>query len=170
MSCDAGHFENPGALARLKNSGASGNGDDWHRGARGRTGDAWPSPSQVGEDEVARDEVMRGSAVEAWRSRGLGRNRSSRWMRRGSGALRRCARGVPSGRRRGMCDEHLYGSAANRGRQWRAQRSCASPLHAGLDGRVDTAMAPECGRHLGDATRALVVFAGTGGDGGAPRR
>ena len=22
----------------------------------------------------------------------------------------------------------------NRGRQWRAQRSCASPLHAGLDG------------------------------------
>jgi hypothetical protein len=58
----------------------------------------------------------------------------------------------------------------NRGRQWRAQRSCASPLHAGLDGRVDAAMEPPCGRHPGDATRALVVFAGTGGDDGAPRR
>jgi len=31
-----------------------------------------------------------------------------------------------------MSDGHLHGSAANRGRQWRAQRSCASPLHAGL--------------------------------------
>ena len=80
MSCDAGHFENPGALARLKNSGADVRGDDWHRGTPGRTEDAWPSPSQVGEDEVARDEVMRNGSVEAWRNRGLGGNRMSRWM------------------------------------------------------------------------------------------
>ena len=32
-----------------------------------------------------------------------------------------------------MRDGHLYGSAANRGRQRRAARSAASPLHAGLD-------------------------------------
>ncbi len=59
MNCEAGHFENPGALARLKNSGANGSGDDWHRGTRARTEDAWPSPSRAGEDEAARDEVMR---------------------------------------------------------------------------------------------------------------
>jgi hypothetical protein len=59
MNCEAGYFENPGALARLKNSGANGSGDDWHRGTRARTEDAWPSPSRAGEDEAARDEVMR---------------------------------------------------------------------------------------------------------------
>jgi len=78
MKGDAGHFENPGALPRLKNTGANGSADDWHRGTRARTGDAWPSPSQVGEDEAARDEVMRNGSVEAWRSRGLGGNRLSR--------------------------------------------------------------------------------------------
>ena len=75
MNCDAGHFENPGALARLKSSGADVRGDDWHRGTPVRTEDAWPSPSQVGEDEVARDEVMRGSSGRAValtrRSRGV---------------------------------------------------------------------------------------------------
>jgi len=35
-----------------------------------RTEDAWPSPSQVGEDEVARDEVMRSGMGRARRSRG----------------------------------------------------------------------------------------------------
>ena len=59
MNGEAGHYENPGALARLKNSGADVRGDDWHRGTPVRTEDAWPSPSRVGEDEVARDEVMR---------------------------------------------------------------------------------------------------------------
>jgi hypothetical protein len=80
MSCDAGHFENPGVLARLKNSGADVCGDDWHWGTRGGTENAWPSPSQVGEDEVARDEVMRNGSVEAWSNRGLGGNRMSRWV------------------------------------------------------------------------------------------
>ena len=70
MSRDAGHFENPGALARLKSSGADVRGDDWHRGTPVRTEDAWPSPSQVGEDEVARDEVMRSGMGSARRSRG----------------------------------------------------------------------------------------------------
>ena len=58
----------------------------------------------------------------------------------------------------------------NRGRQWRAQRSCASPLHAGLDVRVDAAMAGACGRDRRDSTRALVVFAGRGDGGGMPMR
>ena len=40
----------------------------------------------------------------------------------------------------------------NRGRQWRAQRSCASPLHAGLAVRVDAAKALACGRNRGHAT------------------
>jgi len=71
MSCEAGHFENPGAPARLTNSGANVRGDDLHRGTPVRTEDAWPSPSQVGEDEVARDEVMRSGAVDASRSQGL---------------------------------------------------------------------------------------------------
>jgi len=39
------------------------------------TADAWPSPSQVGEDEVALDEVTRGSSGRAValprRSRGM---------------------------------------------------------------------------------------------------
>ena len=65
MSRDAGHFENPGALARLKSSDANAGGGDWHRGTRVMTEDAWPSPSQVGEDEVALDEVMRGSSGRA---------------------------------------------------------------------------------------------------------
>ena len=59
---------------------------------------------------------------------------------------------------------------ANRGRQWRAQRSCASPLHAGLGVRVDAAMAPARSRNRGHATSAPVVFAGNGEDGGLPRR
>jgi hypothetical protein len=80
MSCEAGHFETPGVLARLRNSGGDVRGEDWHRGTRGRTEDARPSPSQVGEDEVTRDEVMRNGSVEAWRSRGLRGNRMSRWM------------------------------------------------------------------------------------------
>ena len=80
MRCEAGHFETPGVLARLKNSGADARGDDWHRGTRGGTEDAWPSPSQVGEDEVARDEVMQNGSVEARRNRGVGGNRLSRWM------------------------------------------------------------------------------------------
>ena len=78
MNCDAGHFENPGALARLKNSNAHVRGDDWQRGATVRTEAAYPSPSQVGEDEVARDEVMRSGSVEAWRRHGPGGNRPSR--------------------------------------------------------------------------------------------
>jgi hypothetical protein len=119
---------------------------------------------------VARDEVMRSGSVEAWRRQGPGGNRPSRWMRRGRGSLRRYARDVPSGRRRGMRDGHLYVGTANRGRQWRAQRSCASPLDAGLAVRVDAAMAPACSRDRGLATRAAVVFAGNGGDGGVPRR
>ena len=71
MNCEAGHFENPGALARLKNSGANWSGDDWHRGTRVRIEDAWPSPSRVGEDEVARDEAMRSGVVDASLSQGL---------------------------------------------------------------------------------------------------
>jgi hypothetical protein len=88
MSCEAGNFENPGALARLKNSSANGNGDDWHRGSRVRTEDAWPSPSQVGEDEVAREEVMRSGAGDASRSDGPRGRRLSRWIRRELGSLR----------------------------------------------------------------------------------
>jgi len=63
-------------------------GDDWHRGRPVRTGDARPSPSQVGEDEVARDEVMRGGVVDASRSHGLRGRRLSRRMQRGLGSLR----------------------------------------------------------------------------------
>jgi hypothetical protein len=37
MNCDAGHFKNPGALARLKSSGANVRGDDWRRGVPVRT-------------------------------------------------------------------------------------------------------------------------------------
>ena len=43
----------------LKNSGADVRSDDWHRGTRGRSEDAWPSPSQVGEDEVLRNDSLR---------------------------------------------------------------------------------------------------------------
>ena len=75
MSRDAGHFENPGALARLKSNDAKVGGGDWHRETRVMTEEAWPSPSQVGEDEVALDEVMRGSSGRAValtrRSRGV---------------------------------------------------------------------------------------------------
>jgi hypothetical protein len=106
----------------------------------------------MGEDEVARDEVMRSSSVGAGPRQDPEGNRLSRWKRRAPGSLRRRARDVPSGRRREMSDGHLHGSAANRGRQWRAQRSCASPLHAGLAVRVDAAMAPACGRNRGHAT------------------
>jgi hypothetical protein len=70
MSRDAGHFENPGVLARLKSNAANVGGGDWHRGTPVMTADAWPSPSQVGEHEVALDEVMRGSSGRAWRCRG----------------------------------------------------------------------------------------------------
>ncbi len=65
MNCDAGHFENSGALARLKSSGADVRGDVRHRGTRVGTEKAWLSPSQMGEDEVARDEVMRSGSVGA---------------------------------------------------------------------------------------------------------
>ena len=61
-------------------------------------------------------------------------------------------------------------AAANRGRQWRAQRSCASPLHAGLDVRVDAADSPDLGRARSLATEALAAFAGDVDDGGVPRR
>ena len=88
MSCEAGHFETPGVLARLKNSGADVRSDDWHRGTRGRSEDAWPSPSQVGEDEVARDEVMRSGAGDASRSDGPRERRLSRWIGRELGSLR----------------------------------------------------------------------------------
>ena len=75
MRLEAGHFENPGALARLKSNDANVGGGDWHRGTRVMTAGAWPSPSQVGEDEVALDEVMRGSLGQAValprRSRGM---------------------------------------------------------------------------------------------------
>ena len=40
MNLEAGHYENSGAQARLKNSGADVRGDDWHRGTRVRTEDA----------------------------------------------------------------------------------------------------------------------------------
>ena len=88
MDLEAGHFESPGALARLKNSGAAMLGDDWHRATPVRTEDAWPSPSRVGEDEVARDEVMRSGVVDASRSHGLRGKRLSRRMQRGLGSLR----------------------------------------------------------------------------------
>ena len=127
MNCDAGHFKNPGALARLKSNDANVGGGDWHRGTRVMTADAWPSPSQVGEDEVARDEVMRSGSVEAWRRQGPRGNRPSRWMRRGRGSLRRRARDAPSGRRRGTRDGHLYVGTANVWRQWRAQRVHCTP-------------------------------------------
>ena len=39
--------------------------------------------------------------------------------------------GLLEGHSAAMLDGPLK-AAANRGRQWRAQRSCASPLHAGL--------------------------------------
>ena len=65
MNGDAGHFENPGVLARLKSNDANVGGGDWHRRTPVMTADAWPSPSQVGEDEVALDEVMRGSSGRA---------------------------------------------------------------------------------------------------------
>ena len=88
MSGDAGHFNDPGALARLKSSGADVLGDALRRGTPGETEDACASPSQMGEDEVARDEVMRSGSVEAWHREGLGGNRLSRRMRRGPGPLR----------------------------------------------------------------------------------
>jgi hypothetical protein len=75
MSRDAGHFESPGVLARLKSDHANVGGGAWHRGTRVMTEEVWPSPSQVGEDEVALDEVMRGSSGRAValtsRSRGV---------------------------------------------------------------------------------------------------
>ena len=75
MRRDTGHFEDPGALARLKSSDANVGGGDWHRGTRVMTEVAWPSPSQVGEDEVALDEVMRSPSGRAValprRSRGM---------------------------------------------------------------------------------------------------
>jgi hypothetical protein len=40
MNCEAGHFENPGALVRLKNSDANVRDDEWQRGASVRTEDA----------------------------------------------------------------------------------------------------------------------------------
>jgi len=40
MSGDAGHFNDPGALARLKSGGADVRDDDWHRETPVRTEDA----------------------------------------------------------------------------------------------------------------------------------
>ena len=57
MGCEAGHFENPGDWTRLIAVGADGNADGLHPGTKVPTENAWPSPSQVGEDEVSRDEV-----------------------------------------------------------------------------------------------------------------
>jgi len=88
MSRDAGHFDSPGALARLKSSGADVLGAAWRRGTPGKTEDAWASPSEMGEDEVARDEVMRSGSVEARHREGLGGMRLSRRMRRGPVPLR----------------------------------------------------------------------------------
>ena len=54
----------------------------------------------------------------------------------------------------------MFRPLPNRGRQWRAQRSCASPLHAGLDRAVEgwTATAG-IGRKL--MTAVLGIGAGT---------
>jgi len=68
----------------------------------------------MGEDEVARDEVMRSGSVGARPRQDPEGNRLNRWMRDAPGSLRRRARDVPSGRRREMSDGHLHGSAANR--------------------------------------------------------
>ena len=81
----------------------------------------------MGEDEVARDEVMRSGSVGARPRQDPEGNRLNRWMRRAPGSLRRRARDVPSGRRREMSDGHLHGSAANVGRQWRAKRVHCTP-------------------------------------------
>ena len=78
MNSEPVHLGNPGALARLKSSGGNVRGNDWQRGASVGNEDARPSPSQVGEDEVARDEVMRSGSVEAWRRHGPGGNGPSR--------------------------------------------------------------------------------------------
>ena len=64
---------------------------------------------------------------------------------------------VNCGLKCGGCEHKKTGvtsaiAVPNRGRQWRAQRSCASPLHAGLAVRVDAAMALACGRNRGHAT------------------
>jgi len=124
---------------------------------------------------------LRAPGREAMRLARTTRSCDARGRTDGPGDARLC-KGALGVERLTVADEgHLEGhsaamldgplkAAANRGRQWRAQRSCASPLDAGLDGRVDAAMAPACGRHRGEATRALVVFAGTGGDDGVPRR
>ena len=153
MRLEPGHFENPGALGRLKSSDANVGGGDWHRGTRVMTEEAWPSPSQVGEDEVGLDEVMRGDSGRAValprRSKGLRVSRAVRW---GLWCKRRHAWDAIREAGRWIRHAPFFRGTSNRGRQWRAQRSCASPLHAGLAVRVDAAMAPACGRNRGHAT------------------
>ena len=90
----------------------------------------------MGEDEVARDGVMRSSSVGAGPRQDPEGNRLSRWKRRAPGSLRRRARDVPSGRRREMSDGHLHGSAANGWRQRRAKRVRCTP---GLGWRLNDA-------------------------------
>ena len=50
--------------------GAGGRGDALPSGAQETSEDAGPSPSQLGEDEEARDDVMRGGSGRAGRCRG----------------------------------------------------------------------------------------------------
>jgi hypothetical protein len=149
MSCDAGHFENPGALARLKSNGANVGGGDWHRGTRVMTEEAWPSPSQVGEDEVALDEVTRGSSGRAV---ALERNAVSRTLQWGRWCERWHARDAFREAGRWMRNVLSFRGTSNRGRQRRASEAKRSPLHAGLAVRADAAMAPACGRNGGHAT------------------
>ena len=119
--------------------GAGGSGDALPPGAQETSGVAGPSPSQVGEDEEARDDVMRGGSGRAGRCRGSGNEDAgavsygmgwdagvdtpgaadgtpvSRWISRGRGDRRRCAKDAAGGRRRATSDGPRFGSAANRG-------------------------------------------------------
>ena len=99
------------------------------------TADAWPSPSQVGEDEVALDEVMRGSSGRAVavprRSRGVRVSRAVRWR---LWCKRRHARDAIREAGRWMRNVLSFRGTSNRGRQRRASVAKRSPLHAGLCG------------------------------------
>jgi len=106
---------------------------------------------------------LRAPGREAMRLARTTRSRDERGRIDGPGDARLCKgalgverltvadEGLLEGHSAAMLDGPLK-AAANRGRQLRAQRSCASLLHAGLAVRVDAAMAPACSRERRHAT------------------
>jgi len=130
----------------------------WPVTARERVGSAWRTEDSSRDEEAAREP---GRAEVRCDEAARGEN---------SGSDDAVSVRDTSDERRNDQEEERRPGDAQPWRQRRAARSAASPLHAGLAGRVDAATARECVRGQGPAAEAPVVFAGALDDGTAPRR